>query len=155
MLAAMAVLAGCTPEPSGPPSTQTASSEFETVAERVAFLEPYLPLERTYETLDFYVSYQNDDSAGFLDIPGPSDWDIRIVATVPASELDDWVLDGVTPVDTADTAWLSTVPTSLDTSGLTEWYVDVTRATGIDRSRRIVAYRFTTHALIAPQDPPL
>ena len=155
MLAAIAVLAGCTFEPSGPPSTQTASSEFETVAERVAFLEQYLPLGRTYETLDFYVSYSDNGRSGWLDTDGPSDWDIRIVATVPASELDDWVLDGVAPVDTADTAWLSTVPPSLDTSGLTEWYVDVTRATGIDRSRRIVAYRFTTHALIAPQDLPL
>lgn len=141
----MVVLSGCTPEspnepPNGPPSTQTDSSEFATVAERVAFLDQYVSFRRTYETLDFDIAYHNNRAG----VPGPSDWDVRLVATVPASDLNDWVPDGVVPADTADAAWLRAVPTALDTSGLDEWYVDGGRTIGLDRHRRIVAYRIAT-----------
>lgn len=82
--------------------------------------------------------YQNN--GGGL-VPGPSDWDIRLVAKVPASELQDWVPVGVSPSSAPDTAWLNTVPTPLDLSGLYEWYIDGKQVIGIDPDKRIVVYR--------------
>ena len=44
-----------------------------------------------------------------------------------------------------DTAWLKSVPTALDPSGVSEWYVENDRIIGLDRARRIVVYRSWEH----------
>ena len=134
------LLGGC--DGGGPASVKTDSSAVPTVAERAAILKPYVPFDRTYETLDFDIYYQNN--AGGL-VPGPSDWDVRVIATAPADELAAWVPANLPRVAKPDRAWLKTVPTDLDLGGITEWYgVDFANrrdAVGIDRARRIVAYR--------------
>jgi hypothetical protein len=136
IVAAIALLVGC--EPDGPATTRASSAAFATLAERTAFLNRYVSFRRTYETLDFDVFFRNN-SGGL--VPGPSDWDIRIVATVPAAELPAWIPAGVTPAPVADSDWLKSVPTTRDRSGIREWYVEGRRIVGIDRERRIVAYR--------------
>lgn len=140
ILALAVLLAGC--EPSGPATIRTTSAAYATVAERVAVLNKYVTFRRTYETLDFDLLYQN---SGGGPTPGPSDWDVRLVATVPAAELAAWVPAGVTASATPDLAWLKTVPTTLDLSGVSEWYVDGKRVVGIDRARRIVVYRLSSN----------
>ena len=138
ILAAALLLVGCN---SGPASTQTNSSSFATVAERARFLHEYVSFRRTYESLDFDIMYQNNGGM----VPGPSDWDVRLVATVPASELPAWVPADVSAAASApDTDWLTTVPTALDLSGVSEWYVDGKRVVGFDRARRIVVYRLSS-----------
>lgn len=128
---------GC--DSSGPTTTKTTSAALPTVAERVAFVQRYVTFRRTYETLDFDVAYQ-DNSGGL--VPGPSDWDVRIVATVPAAELSAWVPTGTSlGPSPQDLGWLRSVPTPLDLSGVNEWYVVGGRSVGLDRGRRIVAYR--------------
>jgi hypothetical protein len=72
---------GCTR--SGPATTSTTSAGFSPLAKRVEFLHQCVAFRRTYETLDFDIMYQNNGGT----LPGPSDWDIRFVATVPAAEL--------------------------------------------------------------------
>jgi hypothetical protein len=136
ILVLTALLVGC--KPSGPASTKTTSAAYATVAERTTFLNEYVTFRRTYETLDFDIMYQNN---GGGTVPGASDWDVRIVATVPASELQAWVPAGVNASSAPDIAWLKSVPATLDLSGLSEWYVDGKRIVGIDRAKRIVVYR--------------
>lgn len=136
ILALTVLLVGC--KPSGPATTKTNSSQFATVAERVKFLSDYVTFRRTYETLDFDIMYQNNGGGG---MPGPSDWDVRLVATIPASELQAWVPAGETAVQAPDTGWLKTVPTTLDVSGASEWYVNGRRVIGLDRARRTIVYR--------------
>src|SRR5215470_1405257 len=103
------LIGGCVQ--SGPATTKTKSSAFATVDERAKFLHKYVTFRRTYETLDFDISYQNN-GGGMA--PGPSDWDIRLVATVPASEVQAWVPAGVSATAAPDTGWLQSAPTTLD-----------------------------------------
>ena len=136
ILALAVLLVGC--KPNGPATTKTTSAAYATVAERIRFLNEYVSFRRTYETLDFNIVYQNN-SGGM--VPGPNDWDVRLIATIPASELQAWVPKGVTASTTSDIAWLKSVPTTLDLSGVNEWYIEAGRILGIDRARRIVVYR--------------
>jgi hypothetical protein len=133
------LIGGC--KPSGPATTKTNSSVFGSVDERAKFLHGYVTFRRTYESLDFDIFYQNN-GGGMA--PGPSDWDIRLVATVPASEVQDWVPPGVSASTAPNTGWLQSVPTTLDLSGVSEWYVDGKRVVGIDRAKRIVVYRLSS-----------
>jgi hypothetical protein len=136
ILVLILLFAGC--GQSGPPSTKTSSSGFATLAERAKFLREYVSFRRSYQTLDFDILYQNN--GGGL-VPGPSDWDVRLVATVPAAELPDWIQAGVKTSAAPDLAWLTSVPTTLDLSGVSVWYVDGKRIVGLDRIRSIVVYR--------------
>ncbi|HQY87329.1 MAG TPA: hypothetical protein PK402_01635 [Tepidisphaeraceae bacterium] len=136
ILAMTLLFVGC--KPSGLTTTRSKSSDFKTIAERTKFLNEYVSFRRTYETLDFDIMYQNNNGGM---VPGPSDWDVRLVATVPESELQAWIPAGVSSAPTADTQWMKTVPTTLDLSGVNEWYVDGTRVVGVDRTKRIIVYR--------------
>ena len=133
------LLVGC--KPSGPATTKTTSAAYATVAERTKFLNDYVTFRRTYETLDFDILYKNN-GGGMA--PGPSDWDVRLVATVPASELQAWVPTSVSASTAPDIAWLKSVPTTLNLSGVNGWYIDGGRLVGIDRTKRIVVYRLSS-----------
>jgi hypothetical protein len=141
ILAMIVLLIGC--KPSGPATTKTTSAAYAAVAvaERTKFLNDYVTFRRTYETLDFDIMYQNN---GGGIVPGPSDRDIRLVATVPASELQAWIPVGVKTSASPDLTWLKSVPTTLDVSGVSEWYVDGKQVVGIDRAKRIVVYRLSS-----------
>jgi hypothetical protein len=109
-----------------------------TVAERVALLEKYVTFRRGYESLDFAIRYQNNGGGM---VPGPSEWDIRVVAVVPASEMGAWIPAGVAARSDVDAAWVKEVPTGVDVSGVREWYVTGGVVVGVDRSKRVVVYR--------------
>lgn len=132
--------AGCSP--SGPKTTNTSSDSLPSLEQRIEFLERYITFRRGYVDLSFHVLYQNN-SGGM--VPGPSDWDIRIVATVPPAELPQWVPAGVSATPTADTQWLTGVPGAERVAGLKEWYSATGLLVGIDRERSLVAYRRWKH----------
>ena len=87
VLSCLFASACCDLELTGPPSTRSSSADLETLAQKVAFLESYVTFRRSYEALDFDIFYANN-SGGLL--PGPSDWDLRLRAVVPADEMGDW-----------------------------------------------------------------
>jgi hypothetical protein len=83
------LLTGCSSNaPSGPASVAETSETRPRLEDRVEFIERYVTFRRTYRKLAYAVDYQNN-SGGM--VPGPSDWDIRLVAVVPAEEIDDWI----------------------------------------------------------------
>lgn len=111
-----------------------------TITERAQFLHEYVRFRRTYETLDFDIMYQNNGNG----LPAPSDWDIRLIATVPADEIPLWIPAGVSPSVAREADWMSSVPTILNLSGVNEWYFDGGRVVGLDRANRIVVYRLSS-----------
>jgi hypothetical protein len=129
------LLVGCGTK--GPDSTQTDSTHFATLPEKVAFLEQYVPFQRHYESLGFSIFYQNN-SGGM--VPGPSYWDIRLTAVVPAEELDKWIPEEAEPFS-GPTDWLDTIPGTIDCTMIDEWYRAGSRTIGLDRRRQIVAYQ--------------
>jgi len=130
-----ALVAGC--GPSGPPTTETTSAGFATLAEKVGFLEDYVRFRRNYEQLDFAIEYHNN-SGGM--VPGPSEWDVRIVAVVPPPELDAWT-SALSPAASPDTALLAGVPTPIDHSGVTQWFRNGGVLVGVDEGNAVVVYR--------------
>jgi len=136
LLALTLLITSC--KPSGPASTETNSAGFATLAERTNFLQQYVTFKRSYESLDFHIAFHNN-SGGM--VPGPSDWDVRLIAKVPAAELQSWVPAGANISKAPDTSWLQSVPTTLNLSGVTEWYTDDSRMVGLDRANQIVVYR--------------
>ena len=117
LLTALAV-AGCGGS-SGPPTIDTTSDALPSLERRVEFLERYVTFRRGYTDLGFHISYQNNGGGM---VPGPSDWDIRLVAAVPPAELASWVPPGLTPTPSADTQWLAGVPGDGRAAGIGEWY---------------------------------
>jgi len=136
-IASLMLSGGC--RRNSPAAARASSAQFATLQQKIDFLQKYVMFRRTYETLDFNISTLDGD-AGL--VPGPSEWDVRVVATVPASELAKWIPQGVQPsAKPPDQNWLTSIPTSLDLSGVDEWYDDGGRTVGIDREQRIVVYR--------------
>ncbi|MGP0064476.1 MAG: hypothetical protein ACLQGP_12875 [Isosphaeraceae bacterium] len=122
----------------GPSSTDTSSAAIPSLGQRVEFLQRYVTFRREYRALDFHVVYHNNGEGR---VPGPSDWDIRLVAAVPPEELASWVPAGATTVSASDSNWLDGVPGAQRAAAVTEWYSAPGRIIGVDRVRSIVAYR--------------
>ena len=121
----------------GPATTDTSSSSLPTLETKIEFLERHVTFRRHYEELEFHIRFVNGGSFP----ASPSEWDVRFVAKVPVSELESWVPMGIKPAPTAETNWLTDVPGSLNTTEVTEWYLESRRVVGIDRMRAIAAYR--------------
>lgn len=138
-LASLWAFCGC--DRSGSASHLTTSAVTDTLADRVAFVERVVPFRRSYETLDYAATFQ-DYSGGW--VPGPSDWELRLVATVPADGLDAWVPAGASIGSAGPPSWLEEVPTAVPTGGITEWYDNGSQQVGLDRENRVVAYRLAT-----------
>lgn len=132
-----AALVGCT-GPSGPASTDTSSDSLPSSEQRVEFLQRYVAFRRRYTDLGFHVVYHNNGSGM---APGPSDWDIRLVALVPPEEIAEWAPTGVAAMPSTDTQWLVGVPGAARAAGIREWYRGPGLVVGIDRERSVVAYR--------------
>src|SRR5262245_61760291 len=132
-----AALVGCSGQ-TRPASTDTSSDSLPSLEARVEFLQRYVTFRRGYNDLGFRVLYQNN--GGGL-VPGPTEWDIRLVAAVPPAELDEWVPAGVVAVPSTDTRWLAGVPGAERAAEIAEWYVGSGLVVGIDRERSVVAYR--------------
>jgi hypothetical protein len=118
-------------------TTNTASTAFSTVAEKQEFLERYVKFRRSYEDLHFRISFI-DGGAGM--VPGPTEWNIRLIATVPADEIDQWI-DGLGEVKLPDLEWIPDIPNPPTNLGDFKWYQDDKRTVGVRRSSRTVLYR--------------
>jgi hypothetical protein len=138
VLLTTASLIGCA---TGPASTDSSSATLPSLEERIQFLERYVTFRRAYHDLAFHITYRNNSGG----LPGPSEWDIRLVATVPPAELLAWVPAGVPAEQSAETQWLSSVPGSRHTATIREWYTSPGLIVGIDRERAVVAYRRWKH----------
>ena len=127
---------------SGPATTDTSSASLPALAERVEFLQQYVTFRRDYRELDFRIRYANNGGG----VPGPSDWDIRVVAVVPPEQLEAWVPAGVKPQPATDVSWLADVSGADRATGIREWYVEGRgRVVGVDRAKSVVAYRLLSN----------
>jgi hypothetical protein len=131
------LMAGCGSR-SGPATTDTSSESIAELSDRIEFLHRYLTFRRNYRELDFHIVYQNNGGGM---VPGPSEWDIRLVAVVPHEELELWIPSGVKPIRSIQNEWLAEVPNANRASGVAEWYVDGLMEVGINRVNSVVAYR--------------
>jgi len=132
---------GCSKTASGPASVTETSVARTGLADRIRFLENYVTFRRQYEKLDYDIMYQNNGGGM---VPAPSDWDIRLIAVVPKTEIDDWVPAGVGKKEDPSPDWLKELPGTIERDGITEWYRKSGTVIGVDRERSIVAYRNTS-----------
>lgn len=129
------VLAGCGGKQSK--TTDTDSAGFPTLAGKQAFLERYLTFRRHYEELEFDVTYM-DGGDGM--VPGPTEWDIRVFAKVPADELGEWSA-GMAPTTPDDTSWVSSIPNAPTKLDAFQWHQDGRILVGSNPEDRIILYR--------------
>ena len=122
---------------SGPETTSTRSDEFETLAEKVEFLERYVTFDRTYHSLDYVIDYF-DGGRGML--PAPSEWDIRIVAVVPKDELGQWSSELHTS-EPFDIGWVESVGVTINHFELERWYCKGDIEVAVDEDNSTVIYR--------------
>lgn len=124
-------------------STNTSSSEFSTLESKRIFLKEYLKPKSSFQKLDFLIHYR-DNSQGF--VPGPSDWDIRLLAIVPPNEIDQWVATYKILLQEPTLTWLSEIPSDIDYSEINEWFdMGFSSVVGIHRELGILAYRNVTN----------
>ena len=135
------MLASCSKPQSGPPTVTETSAARADLTDRVRFVEKYVTFRRNYKDLEYNVTYQNN---GGGIIPGPSDWDIRLIAEVPSADLDDWIPSDTEKGDGPSPPWLGDLPGAIAREGIAEWYRKAAIEVGIDRARSIVAYRNTS-----------
>ena len=118
-------------------TTDGDSRRFATVTEKQAFLERYVSFRRRYDELDFAIRYI-DGGDGM--VPGPTEWDVRILAKVPVGSLDEWA-SGMVPTQIPDVSWISSIPNAPIEMASFEWYSGGGRIVGISRGNRLVLYR--------------
>ena len=136
LVAALLLVVGCT-DNSGPPTVSETSAARAALSDRVEFIEQYVKFRRKYKELEYNVNFVNGGSFA----PGPSEWDIRIVASVDPNDLDQWVIAGKQKTEMETPDWVSKTAATIGVDGISEWYVDGGRTVGIDRGNGIVAYR--------------
>ncbi|MEO0869948.1 MAG: hypothetical protein AAFY17_16230 [Cyanobacteria bacterium J06642_11] len=140
LLIASVLLWGCTTS-SGPTSVKETSAARPELSDRIDFIEQYVTFDRSYNQLEYDITFQNN--GGGL-VPGPSDWDIKLLATVPENELAEWIPENATRVDDDPPEWVNAMAESVSVVGITEWYRAGGLEIGIDRSTSTIAYRNTT-----------
>ncbi len=144
LLVLLMLLVGCSGN-SGPPSVSETSASRAALADRVEFIEQYVSFRRKYNQLEYDVSFTNGGSFP----PAPSEWDIRIVASVNPDDVDQWAIAGKRISGMATPDWVGTTAKSLSVDGVSEWYRDGVdtngRTVGIDRDLNIVVYRIFAH----------
>lgn len=96
----------------GPPFTETSIDDpkFIQLSDKIEFLEKYVTFRLTYKDLDFEIFFQNN-SGGL--VPGPSDWDIIIIAQIPKSEIELWT-KGLLSMHQPKIDWMNNLPGSID-----------------------------------------
>ena len=82
-------------------TTDTRSSSLPDDASKIAFLRKYLVMPSQVQATEFHIEYHDND--GGL-VPGPSEWDMRVVMKVDPAKLPLWT-DGFTPAEGADLSW--------------------------------------------------
>jgi len=129
------LITGCGSSPSR--TTDTRSTAFTTLPEKQAFLEQYVTFRRTYQSLDFQVQFTDGGTGA---IPSPSEWDIRILAEVPAEELDSWT-DGLSSEETIPTEWVNAIPNSPENLEGFRWFKGSGKTVGLHPESGTVLYR--------------
>ena len=140
----VALLLGCSPSSrTGPRSVSESSVARPRLQDRIAFVEQYITFRRTYVDLEYDIEYQNNGTGL---VPGPSDWDIKILAVIPADEIDEWIPAGAKKTDKTPPPWLNAMAGNIQTANVTEWYTrGKSVVIGVDRNASIIAYRNTTN----------
>ena len=97
-------------------STDTDSAAFGSAAARVEFLDRYLTF-RSVPLDAHYRVFWSDNSGGR--VPGPSDWDLRIVLTLEPDDVPAWI-EGMREVAPGkeDLDWVMEFAPGLDAAGL-------------------------------------
>lgn len=126
---------------SGPQSISETSAARPTLQDRINFIEQYVTFKRNYLKLEYEVQYHNN-SGGI--VPGPSDWDIRILAVVPPSEIAAWLPPNQSRISKQPPAWLTVMPNTIPIAKVTEWYATGHTEVGVDRNTSTIAYRNST-----------
>lgn len=117
-------------------TTDTVSNKFTTLAEKQEFLERYVKFRRSYDDLHFDLTYI-DGGSGM--VPGPTEWNVRVLAVVPAGEIDQWT-DGLSVASDPELDWVSNIPTAPTDLSRYKWYEGDRVIVGIDRESRSVLY---------------
>lgn len=91
---------GCT---SSSKSTDTHSRSLPDLQARKNFAASYFKFPTEVEDLSFHIVY-HDNSGGL--VPGPSDWDIRILAKVKKENLARWHSQMPPAADSLDLMWM-------------------------------------------------
>ena len=118
-------------------TTDADSTRFSTLVEKQAFLERYVNFRRSYDDLEFDISYLD---GGDGRVPGPTEWDVRILAKVRKELLEEWV-SGLPSTKAPDASWVSSIPNAPTKLDSFQWYSDGIRFVGINREDRLVLYR--------------
>ena len=92
---------------------------------------------RSYDDLEFDISYLD---GGDGRVPGPTEWDVRILAKVRKESLEEWV-SGLPSTKAPDASWVSSIPNAPPKLDSFQWYSDGIRFVGINREDRLVLYR--------------
>lgn len=137
----LVVFCGCSDPPSGPQSVVETSAARPKLVDRVKFIENYVKFRRNYEKLEYDVVYQNNGGGR---VPGPSDWDIKLLAVVPADEVSEWIPPSAAAAEAQPPAWLTDMPGDIPVAEVTEWYHWGGADIGVDRTNSAIAYRNTT-----------
>ena len=124
---------------SGPPSVSETSSARPNLDSRVKFVEQYVSFQRNYKNLEYSIYYQNNSYG----MPGPSDWDIQLVAKVPPDEVASWISPDM-KAEHSPRKWHLTTAKEIDVTNVVEWYAVGGRSLGIDRGASIIVYRHNT-----------
>ena len=127
---------------SGPPTASQTSKATARLSDRVKFLQQYVTFRREYVDLEYNVVFQNN--GGGRGTLGPSDWDMRIVATVPPEQIQAWVPADAVEATAPKTEWLETTAQKIDVSSINEWHIVEGASVGVDRENSIVAFRSNT-----------
>ena len=133
--AVVAVLVGCGGKESK--TTDVDSAAFSTLAEKQSFLEQYVTFRRDYEEIEFDVLYVD---GGDGRVPGPTEWDVRLLAKVPEGGLGEWI-SGMAQMASPDTSWVASIPNAPANLDGFQWYQDGRRLVGVSPEERMVLYR--------------
>lgn len=138
ILVLLACLATACASPSK--TTDTRSKTLPDDASRRQFLNPYFPLPSEVKDLTFHVTYR-DNSGGM--VPGPSDYDIRVLAEVKPESVKAWQGQLQPDNQNEDLSWIADLK-QLDTSK-TELYGNSKNLLVVFPESNLVARRVTTY----------
>jgi hypothetical protein len=97
----LTVLAVSRPRPAAM-ATDTRSASLQGDPAKLDFLKKYLRLPTEVQATEFHIAY-HDNSKGM--VPGPSDYDLRVVVKVPPDKVSQWVAEMGQPTAPFDVAW--------------------------------------------------
>jgi hypothetical protein len=97
----LTVLAVIRPKPAAM-ATDTRSAALQGDRAKLDFLKKYLRLPTEVQATEFHITYQ-DNSKGM--VPGPSDYDLRVVVKVSPDKVPQWSAEMGQPTAPFDVAW--------------------------------------------------